>query len=117
MSKDSFNAINPILIVTACASQEEAIRIAKALVQEKLVACAQIHSDMTSVYRWNGQLETSKEVPLHLKTINDHWEEVKRVITSMHSYEVPEIIATPIIEISIEYQKWLIDSVKKQVQA
>lgn len=114
MSKDLLNKDNPILIVTACTSQDEAIKIAQALVQSQLVACAQIHGDMTSVYQWNGKIETSKEVPLHLKTINGHWEEIRQVIQAMHSYEVPEIIATPIVEISDAYGKWLVESIKKQ---
>ncbi len=117
MGTNLLNKDMPVLIVTACASQDEAIKIAQALVLSKLVACAQIHGDMTSIYEWGGKLETSREVPLHLKTINGHWEEIRKIIQSMHSYEVPEIIATPIIEISDEYSKWLIESVKKQIVA
>lgn len=116
MSQKIVSKDNPILIVTACASIDEAERIANTLVQEKLVACAQIQGEMTSIYEWNGKIETSKEIPLHLKTTSEHWEAVKRVISSLHSYEVPEIIATPIIEITPEYHQWLLDAVKKQVQ-
>ena len=117
MSKDIVNKDNPVLIVTTCASQDEAINIAKALVAARLVACAQIHGDITSIYTWNGKTELSKEVPLHLKTVNGHWDEIKQLIISLHSYDVPEIITTPIIEISAQYKAWLMESVKKQVKA
>ena len=117
MSRETASKDNPILIVTACASIDEAEKIANTLVQEKLVACAQIQGEMTSIYEWNGKNEMSKEIPLHLKTTSEHWDAVKRKISSLHSYEVPEIIALPILEISPEYHQWILGNVKKLVQA
>ena len=115
MNQETAIKNNPILIVTACASHKEALEIANTLVKEKLVACAQIQSEMTSIYEWDGKTETSIEVPLHLKTTSEYWGAVKSRITLMHSYEVPEIIAIPIVDISEQYEHWLLGAVKKQV--
>ena len=115
MSQKTASLNSPILIVTTCASVDEAMNIASALVEGKHVACAQIQNEITSVYEWRGKTETSKEIPLYLKTTHEHWEVVSQMITSMHSYEVPEIIAIPIVEISNQYHQWIVDTVKKQV--
>ncbi|MGH9475785.1 MAG: divalent-cation tolerance protein CutA [Terriglobales bacterium] len=96
-----------ILVLTTCASAEEAERISAALLQQRLVACASIGAPVTSRYRWQGKLETEAEVPLTLKTRRDCFERLAAEIQKLHSYEVPEIVAVPAVAISESYREWL----------
>ena len=93
--------------MVSCSSSEEAMNIAKTLIDKKLVACAQMSSPITSVYTWKNKLETSQEFMLQLKTLNQYWGEVEKEVRSMHSYEVPEIIAIEVDRVSSSYEEWL----------
>ncbi len=88
-------------------SLDEARKICRYLVQERLVACAQILPWVESVYMWNNQLETTQESKIVLKTREELWERVKATILENHSYEVPEIIYKKIDGGSEEYLKWM----------
>ena len=77
-------------------SIDEARKICRYLVQERLVACAQIVPWIESVYMWNNQLETTQESKVTLKSRKEHWEMIKKVILDNHSYDVPEITWFPI---------------------
>ena len=93
--------------MVSCASSEQAMTIAKSLIDDKLVACAQISGPMTSLYTWNNELETSSEVMMHLKSSMDCWGKIEAQIKRMHTYEVPEILAIEIDKISPSYERWL----------
>lgn len=80
--------------------------VAKALVEKKLAACVQI-SPMTSVYRWEGQIETEEEWRIIIKTRKNLCEDVEKVIRDLTSYVVSEFIVTPIIGGSEEYMNWM----------
>jgi periplasmic divalent cation tolerance protein len=99
--------MNPIIVMTALPNTEEAKTLANLLLKKKLVACAQVQSEMTSVYEWQGKLETSKEVALHLKTFEQYYKQIEETIKEHHSYDVPEIIAIKIEKISEEYLSWM----------
>ncbi len=88
-------------------SLEEARMIARYLVQERLVACAKIIPWVESIYRWNGELETSQESAVLLKTRRTHFSKVAKIIEENSKYEVPEIIVSPILDSNPSYHDWV----------
>lgn len=82
-----------IVIEWKTASLDEARKVSRYLVSKKLVACAEITPWLESVYLWNGQLETSQESKVSLKSKKEHFEEIAKVIKENTSYQVPEILA------------------------
>jgi periplasmic divalent cation tolerance protein len=104
-----------IVILTNCASRKEAQKIAHVLVEKRLAACVNaVASPVESIYRWKGKLETAKEFPLIIKTSRAKFAAVERAIREIHSYDVPEIIALPIVEGSRAYLSWLVDSISEK---
>ncbi|MGD9723236.1 MAG: divalent-cation tolerance protein CutA [Pirellulales bacterium] len=99
--------IDVIQVVTTTASQEEAQRIAQAVVGRRLAACAQIAGPITSIYHWQGQIETSQEWTCTIKTVAARYAAVEVAIRELHSYEVPEILAVPVLAGSQAYLDWL----------
>ncbi|MEM9599473.1 MAG: divalent-cation tolerance protein CutA [Pseudomonadota bacterium] len=97
-----------IQIEIACADADEAHRIASALVSERLAACVQL-TPITSIYRWDGQIETSPEIRLSVKTVTQQLEAIEARVKAMHSYDVPQITATEIVNASAEYVDWVRD--------
>jgi periplasmic divalent cation tolerance protein len=102
-----------IIIFTACASEDEALQIANALVEECLAACVNILSPVRSIYRWEGKTCDEKEWFLIIKTGRERYEELETKIKSLHSYSVPEIICLPILEGSIDYLEWMEEMTRK----
>lgn len=82
--------------------------IATSLVEENLAACVSILPSVTSVYKWEGIVQTDNELLLMIKTREERFEAVKAKIKELHEYTVPEIIALPITQASDEYQNWII---------
>lgn len=99
--------MKPIIVITSLPSIDEAKSLSKHLLDKKLVACAQIQSEMTSIYEWQGKVEMSKEVALHLKTFDQYYLPIEKAIKEHHSYDVPEIIAIQIDKISDDYLDWM----------
>ena len=97
----------PILATTTTATTEDARKIAAALVEERLAACVQIIEPITSVYRWQGAVEEEKEILLLIKSSKDLVPRIAELLDRIHPYEVPELIAVPIIEGSSAYLSWL----------
>lgn len=96
-----------LVVLTTTSKEEEAERIARQIVDAKLAACVQILPQMTSVYFWEGKVQTEGEHLLLIKTIEDKFEELSTFITQHHSYEVPEIVAINPDRVSEEYLKWV----------
>jgi periplasmic divalent cation tolerance protein len=94
-------------VTAAVGSREEAGRIATALVERRLAACVQIVGPVRSVYRWQGKVEQADEWLCQAKTTRDRFDAVEAAIHELHSYECPEIIATPIVAGSAAYLQWL----------
>ena len=102
-----------IVVLTNCESLREARRIAAALVEQRLAACVNVNSvPVESVYRWKGRVERAKEVLVIIKTSRARFAAVERAIRALHSYDVPEIIALPIIAGSREYLAWLAENAR-----
>jgi periplasmic divalent cation tolerance protein len=96
-----------VQVQTTCSSQAEAERLAAGLVERRLAACVQLSGPVTSVYRWQGAIETGTEWLLKIKTRSSLFIEVEQAIRSLHSYETPQIIALPIVAASEAYASWL----------
>lgn len=96
-------------VLTVIDSRDEAERIGRAAVDEHLAACAQLAGPVTSVYRWKGTVETATEWQIWLKTSSPHVEPLIALIRREHSYDVPEIIATPITAGNPDYLQWIAD--------
>lgn len=96
-----------IQITTTTDKKEVAERIAFRLVEEKIAACVQIVGPITSIYRWKGTIERAEEWQCIIKSREDLYQEIEHAIKSVHPYEVPEIIAIPIVAGSGEYLEWL----------
>jgi periplasmic divalent cation tolerance protein len=101
----------PLVVLITAGSQAEAERIATALVGERLAACANIVPGITSVYRWEGQVKSDREWLLLVKTELRALEGLERRVRTLHSYDVPEIIALPLVGGSEPYLEWLDESV------
>ena len=101
-------APQPVMMayITA-ADRDEALRIATVLVEERLAACANILDGMTSVYRWQGEIQQGREVSLIVKTRADLIEPLKRRVCDIHSYAVPCIVAWPIAEGHEPFLDWV----------
>lgn len=96
-------------------SINEARKVARLLVQEKMVACAHIIPWVESVFLWKDILETTQEVKIIFKTVKNRFEDVKRVILEHTSYEVPEILEVPITDGHTKYLEWVTESVTESV--
>jgi periplasmic divalent cation tolerance protein len=102
---------NKRLVLTTTSSQEEARRIANALVERRLAACVNIVSKIDSIYRWKGKVEEAQEFLLLIKTTESAVEKLRDAIQELHSYEVPESIVLPIESGSERYLNWIDESV------
>ena len=98
------------LVLVTTGSQEEAERMARALVDSRMAACVNIVPGLRSVYRWEGKIWDEGEFLLLIKTQMALFRQVEGTIKEIHSYEVPEIIAIPIIQGSETYLNWLRES-------
>ena len=96
-----------IVVLVSCGSEEEAQKIGRALVEERLAACVNILSPVRSIYRWEGKIFDEGEWLLVIKTQAERFRELEPRIRSLHSYSVPEIISLPILEGSSPYLAWL----------
>jgi periplasmic divalent cation tolerance protein len=96
-----------VQVVTAAASAEEARQIAEALVERRLTGCVQIAGPIESIYRWQGKIERAKEWQLWIKARSSQFAEVEQAIRQLHRYEVPEVLAVPVVDGSEAYLNWL----------
>jgi len=102
-----------IQVVTTTETKDQAQRIAQAVVEKRLAACAQIVGPISSTYWWKGKVESAAEWMCLMKTRNDLFADLERAIREIHPYEVPEIVAVPIVAGSASYMNWLDNELKK----
>ncbi len=96
-----------IQVVTTTATRDDVERIGRVLVERRLAACAQIDGPITSIYRWQGAIETAEEWRLTLKSLSTLYERLELSMRELHPYETPEIVATAVSEVSEAYQRWV----------
>lgn len=101
-----------ILVYCACGSGEEADRIACRLVEEQLAACVNVIGPVRSHYRWEGKMECSTESLLAIKTESRLFDRVRTRIEELHSYDLPEVIAVPVVAGSERYMAWVSGELK-----
>lgn len=96
-----------LVILITTPSRREAVRIGQAVVKKRLAACANILSPVTSIFRWKGRIEKSREALLIMKTTGRRYAALAKTISSMHPYEVPEIIALKVTKGLPRYIAWV----------
>ena len=101
-----------VLVLSTVPDDENAERLARTLVDEKLAACVNVHPPMMSIYRWKGQVESSAERQLVIKTTRERLPSLEARLKALHSYELPEFIVVAVEGGSDEYLRW----VKEEVQ-
>ena len=99
--------MSAIIVITNVPDRGVAQKIAHTLVERRLAACVNILAECTSVYRWQGAVETATEVPMLIKTRSEIYAEVEAAIKSLHPYELPEIVAVSVGRGSGDYLEWL----------
>jgi periplasmic divalent cation tolerance protein len=96
-----------LVVLVSTSNRRDAIRIGQAVVEKKLAACGNVIPSVTSIFRWKGQIEKSREALLILKTSARRYAALERLVRSLHSYEVPEIIALTIEKGLHPYLEWV----------
>ncbi len=102
-----------IVVTTTLDKKEDAVYLAKELLQKRLVACAQVSGPVDSLYWWKGEIEQEQEYTLRMKSSQALWDSLKEAIEEQHPYDVPEIIAVEISAVNTAYQKWLIKELQE----
>ena len=108
---------NVLIVLTNCPDAEIADRIARTLVEQKLAACVNRMPAVDSVYRWQGAVERAVEVPLLIKSTRERLPEVQEAIRALHPYEVPEILAIPVVAGLPAYLRWVVDETQPPLLA
>ena len=106
---------NYIQLQITLPTAEAAHEMATKLVQEKLVACAQVCGTVQSVYTWKGVCETSQETLLLAKTKLSFFERLESAVRADHPYECPQIVALPIVTANADYLNWLNEQLGESV--
>lgn len=96
-----------ILVISTCAAEADAERIARALLDARLAACVNIVPGLRSFYRWKGEIESAAEFMLIVKTSRDLFPALRTEIEKLHPYEVPELLALPVLAGAENYLSWL----------
>jgi periplasmic divalent cation tolerance protein len=98
-----------VLALSTAADAEQAERIARALVEERLIACANLLPGVTSIYRWEGAVQAEAEVLLVMKTRRSLVPRLKERLPRMHPYQVPELVVTELVDGLDPYCRWVRD--------
>jgi periplasmic divalent cation tolerance protein len=96
-----------LLVFTNAPDHAVAMQLARALVDQRLAACVNVLNGCTSVYRWEGAVETAEELPVIIKTRASRYAEVEAAIRKLHPYELPEIVAVPVVQGLPDYLDWV----------
>lgn len=101
-----------IVVLVTCGSLEEGRTIARTLVERRLAACVNMVAGLESVYRWKDAVEEASECLLLAKTTRAGFEPLRSAVRELHSYELPEIVALPIVDGLEAYLRWIAASVE-----
>lgn len=96
-----------IVVLSACDSEEQAGKIARHLIDKRLAACVNILPGAQSIYRWKGAIEQAAEFVLVIKSRREFFSALCSELASVHSYEIPEVLALPVVDGSEAYLAWL----------
>ncbi|HYC47687.1 MAG TPA: divalent-cation tolerance protein CutA [Burkholderiales bacterium] len=101
------DASESLLVFTNLPDRDAAMTLAQALVEKRLAACVNVLTGCTSVYRWKGEVERADEVPVLIKTRAARYQELEAAIRELHPYELPEVVAVPIVRGLPDYLDWV----------
>ena len=96
-----------IIVVMTAPNMQEAKKIVRTLLEERLIACANILDSVSSLFWWQGKIEEENEVLVFMKSHENLFKKLSKRVTELHSYDVPEILALPIVEGSQAYLDWM----------
>lgn len=96
-----------VVLYVTCGGREEAMKIGRALVEERLAACANVLSPHTAIYRWEGKMQEDAEVGLLLKTRRALIERATARVKELHSYTVPCVVALPVVGGNADFLAWI----------
>jgi periplasmic divalent cation tolerance protein len=99
--------LHEIVVLITVSNEDEAVKIAKTLVDARLAGCVNIIKDIRSIYSWQGKIQDDPEVLMIVKTQKTLFDSLMKKVKELHSYTVPEIIALPIVDGSEDYLNWL----------
>lgn len=97
-----------ILVLTQLPDRASAQSLARSLVESRLAACVSIGAPVESLYHWRGEIETAEEFPVVIKTHVERYAEVEAAIRAQHPYELPEILAVPVVRGLEPYVEWIV---------
>ena len=106
---DNLRVTELLQVTTTTGTREVAERIAAELVDLRLAACVEVSGPVTSTFRWQGAVENAEEWRCTAKTSRQHVPAIQEVLKRLHPYELPELVATPIVGGSEAYLKWLVE--------
>jgi periplasmic divalent cation tolerance protein len=106
-----------LLVLTNVPDLECAQLVARTLVEARLAACVNLLPAVHSIYRWQGQIEEATEITLLIKTTSQQIDSLQKAIVKLHPYDVPEIIATPIVAGYAPYLQWIATETAKDSHA
>jgi periplasmic divalent cation tolerance protein len=98
------------MIYTTTDSKSNADLLVESLLESGLIACANIYSNVNSIYKWQGDLEKNDEFVIIMKTKNDNYLEIEKLILAKHAYTCPAILQIPIMNINAAYKDWLAEN-------
>ncbi|ROP36322.1 divalent-cation tolerance protein CutA [Saccharothrix texasensis] len=103
---------NHVVVITTTDSEDAAGTLAKAVVEARLAACVQISGPVRSVYRWDGEVADDREWQLWIKTAYDRVDELTEFIRARHTYDVPEVLALPVLGGNPDYLAWVTEQTR-----
>ena len=104
---------NYVVVLVTCSSRREALKIARSVVERRLAACVNmLDAPMRSIYRWKGKIEQGREILLLMKSSRARLAALQAEVERLHSYEVPEFIALPVVAGSEKYLAWISECIK-----
>lgn len=109
MTETDGGASDVVLALSTAPDAEQAARIGRALVEERLIACASLVPGLTSIYRWRGEVQAEPEVLLVMKTRRALVDRLKARLPELHPYEVPELVVTGVVDGLEAYCRWVRD--------
>jgi periplasmic divalent cation tolerance protein len=105
--------MDTLLVMTNLPDADSAEALAAALVEARVAACVNILAPCRSVYRWQGKVEAAAETPMLIKTTTDRYAALEAAIRAHHPYELPEIVAIPVVRGLPEYLAWVADETRE----
>ena len=104
-----------VQVTTTFPDERTARQVASRAVQERLAACAQVQGPISSIYRWKGEMEQEEEWYCHFKTMFARLPALEARLRELHPYEVPEIIALPILQADPKYLEWIQEELETDI--